>query len=228
MQSHGKAGAADVFDERVEGIEAGLGAELEAVSVAAHRSEQAAHLGERGAAGLLDAPERVPVLLERCGKLVSDGADLKHHHAHGVGDDVVELARDPGSLLGHRDPSGGFSLALGEGRAHLRRLSLPLGEGRAHLRRLGLLGTLAEGVAGDPGDDEPERDEDQVAGRLRAGDVGDHDHDASEHDRQADAGLPGVAQVSEQERGCQPTTPRLPMNGISRPSKKVSAAAMSQ
>ena len=119
-----------------------------------------------------------------------DGADLEHHHAHGVGDDVVELARDPRALLGDRDAR--------------RCLSLPLGEGRAHLRRFGLLGTLAQGVAGDPGDHEPEGNEDEVAGRLWAGDVVDDDHDAAEHDGQADARLHVVAQVPEQERGCQP------------------------
>jgi hypothetical protein len=169
-----------------------------------HRSEQAAHLGECGTAGLLDAPERVPVLVEGLRELVPDCADLEHHHAHGVGDDVVQLARDPRALLGHGDPRGGFALPLGEGRPHLRRLSLPLGERRAHLRRLGLCLPFPQGIAGDPGDDEPERDEDEVAGRLCAGDVRHHDDDASEHDREADPRLPVVAQVSEQERGCQP------------------------
>ena len=96
-------------------------------------AEQAAHLGERGAAGLLDAPERLAVLGERLGEPVPDGADLQHHHADGVGDDVVELARDPGALLGDRDPR--------------RRLPLPLGLGRAFLGRLGLLGALAQGEA---------------------------------------------------------------------------------
>ena len=66
-----------------------------------------------------------------------DGADLEHHHADGVGDDVVELARDPRPLLGHRDAR--------------RCLPLPLGLGRALLGRLGLLGTLAQGVAREPG-----------------------------------------------------------------------------
>ena len=77
-----------------------------------------------------------------------DGADLEHHHADGVGDDVVELARDPRALLGHRDAR--------------RRLPLPLGLRRAHLRRFGLLGSLAQGEARDPADREHER------GRRRA------------------------------------------------------------
>ena len=132
------------------------------------------------------------------------GADLKHHHAHGMGNDIVELARDSRALLGDRDTCGGLSLALGERRAHLRRLSLVLGKRCAHLRRLGLLGTRTQGVAGDPGDHEPERNEDEVAGRLWARDVGHHDHDASEHDGQADSRLLVVAEVSEQKRGRQP------------------------
>ena len=89
------------------------------------------------------------------GQLVPHGADLEDHHADGVGDDVVELARDPRALLRHRDPRRG--------------LTLPLGLGRACLRRLGLLGSLAQRVAGEPGDPEPERDEDEVAGRRVPG-----------------------------------------------------------
>jgi hypothetical protein len=54
---------------------------------------------------------------------------LEDHHADGVRDDVVELARDPCPLFGHRDPRG--------------RVPLQLGRDRAHLRLLGLLGTLA-------------------------------------------------------------------------------------
>ena len=42
-----------------------------------------------------------------------DGADLEHHHADGVGDDVVQLARDARALLGHGDPGGRLALALG-------------------------------------------------------------------------------------------------------------------
>ena len=72
-------------------------------------------------------------------ELVPDGADLEHHHAHGVGDDVVKLARDPRALLGHGDPRRRLALPLGEYGAHLRRLPLPLGEARPRFRRLGLV-----------------------------------------------------------------------------------------
>ena len=90
--------------------------------------------------GLLDAAERIAVLGERVGELVPDRADLEHHHADGVGDDVVQLARDPRTLLRHRDPRG--------------RVPLPFGLGRAQLRRLRLLGPLAHGKAREPADAE--------------------------------------------------------------------------
>ena len=81
-----------------------------------------------------------------------DRADLEHHHADRVGDDVVELARDPRALLGDGDAG--------------RRLALALGVRRAFLGRLGLLGPLAQGEAGEPADREQERDEDELARRV--------------------------------------------------------------
>jgi len=116
----------------------------------------------------------------------------------------------PRTLLGHGDPRCRLSLPLGENRAHLSRLAFPLGEGRAHLGRLGLHGTLAQGVAGDPGDDEAKRNEDELAGCLGTRDVGNHDHDGPQHHGEADSRLPLVAQVSEQERGCQPDHAEAP------------------
>ena len=53
-----------------------------------------------------------------------DGADLEHHHAHRVGDDVVQLARDPCPLLRYRDACGRLALAFGLRRADLGRLRL--------------------------------------------------------------------------------------------------------
>jgi hypothetical protein len=122
----------------------------------------------------------------------------------------------------------GLSLTLGERRAHLRRFSLPLGKFGAHLRCLGLLGTLAKGVARDPGNDEPERNEYELACCLGAWDVGDDDHDASEHDRKADSGLPLVAQVSEQERDCQPDDPEAAVERDQQPVDVREPMAMSQ
>ena len=164
-------------------------AELELVAVVPHRVEQAAHLGERGAARLLDVPERLAVLGLGLRHPVADGPHLEHHHADGVRDDVVELARDPSALLGHRDPG--------------RRLPVPLGPAGALLRGLGLLGPLAQGEADEPADREQHGGEDEVAGRV-VGLVVDDDRRAAEHDRQADAGLHVVAQVAEQQGGTHP------------------------
>ena len=51
-------------------------------------------------------PERVAVLVQRVRQLVPDRADLEHHDADGVRDDVVELARDARALLGDGDARG--------------------------------------------------------------------------------------------------------------------------
>jgi len=88
-------------------------------------------------ARLLDTLQRFAVIGQRGRQPVPDGSDLEHHHADGVGHDVVQFARDPGPFLGHRDPCGG--------------VPLPLGLGGTRLRRLGLHGTLAYGEARDPG-----------------------------------------------------------------------------
>ena len=141
VQPHRQAGAAEPRRAAASRLSRpGWGASSSVLAVAAHRAEQAAHLGERRAAGPLDAPQRLLVLAERVGQLVADGADLEHHHADGVGDDVVQLARDPRALLGDRDARRGLALALG-----VR---------RALLRRLGLRGALAQREAGEPGDRE--------------------------------------------------------------------------
>ena len=119
VQLDGQPGAADLVQQCVEAVEAGLRHELHFLPFASHRGQEASHLGERRAAGPLHAPERFAVLGERVGELVPDGADLEHHHADGVGDDVVELARDPRALLRDRDARRCLTLALGLDRALL-------------------------------------------------------------------------------------------------------------
>ena len=172
-------------DQRVEAIEARLGRELDAVALVAHRPEEAPHLRKRRAAGLFDALQRIPILVERLGQLVADGADLEHHHADRVGDDVVELARDAGTLLGHRDAGG--------------RLAFALGLERTLFRRFGLLGPLAQREAGQPADPEQDGSEDEL-GRRVPGVVVDDECGTAERDHQADSRLSAVAEISEQER----------------------------
>ena len=69
VQAHRQAGAADLVHQRVEVAEPRLGRELDLLALAPHRAEQPAHLGERRAAGLLDAFERLPVLASARGSL---------------------------------------------------------------------------------------------------------------------------------------------------------------
>jgi hypothetical protein len=73
---------------------------------------------------------------------------VEHHHADGVRDDVVKLARDPRAFLGDRDAC--------------RCVPFPLGLARAYLRGFGLLGTLPHSKAGEPADRELHRDEDEL------------------------------------------------------------------
>ena len=103
VQLDGQPGAADLLDQRVEAVKAGLRRELDAIAVTAHHTEQTAHLRQCAAPGLLDTPEGIAILGHRVGELVPDSADLQHHHADGVRDDVVQLARDPHPLLSHGD-----------------------------------------------------------------------------------------------------------------------------
>ncbi len=119
-------------------------------------------------------------------ELVPHGADLEDHDADSVGDGVVQLAGDPGSLFGRRDARGDCPLALGA--------DGPL------FRRLGVPGAFPQGQARAPDDREQHRDEDELAAGV-TGVVVNHDRRAAHHDGQADPSLPGVTEVAEQERG---------------------------
>ena len=160
VELHGQARSADLVQQRLDPVEAGLGRQVDPFAVLAQRAEQVAHLRERRAARLLDVLERLTVRCARVGEPVPDGAHLEHHHADGVGDDVVQLAGDPRALFGDSDAARGVPLALG-----LR---------RAALRRLGLLGSLAQREAREPADREQGREEDELAGGM-AGVVVDDD-----------------------------------------------------
>ena len=155
VQLDRQPGPADLVQQRVDAVEAGLRHELGLFPFAAHRGEQAAHLGECGTACALDVRERPALLAQLVGKLMPDGAHLEHHHAHRVGDDVVEFARDPCTLLRDRDSCGRLALAFG-----LR---------RAGLGRLRLLRTVAEDKPRGPADAEVDRDDDQLGRRSGRG-----------------------------------------------------------
>ena len=113
---------ANVCRQGLQVLQPGTGRELEQVVALPQRTQHPAHLSERRAARLLNVSQCLP-LLGRVRHPVAHSPDLEDHHADRVGDDVVELARHPGPLLGHRHPG--------------RRLPLPLGPQRAILRDLG-------------------------------------------------------------------------------------------
>ena len=101
-------GVARAGDERVEAIERGLRGVVGVLAVGAQDAEQAAHLGQRLAAGGLDRAQRadrgVGVAVEHAARR----AGLHDHDRDRVRDDVVQLARDPHALARH-----GVALALG-------------------------------------------------------------------------------------------------------------------
>jgi hypothetical protein len=174
-QFHGHAGLANLVDEVPEVAQAGLRRERELVVGAAQHAEQAAHLRHRGAAGRLDRRQDVgrpgPLVAERAAL----GARLHDHDREVVGDDVVELARDPRSLLGDRQP--GLVLAL------LLKLD------RAGCERGGELLPAAHHRRRAPHGEQDPADEDGVADDVLA------DRERHQHDHRADdrGGDPPVA-----------------------------------
>ncbi len=84
-------------------------------------AEHPAHVGQRLASGRFDGGERPsgppPAVVERAQRR----AGLDDDDAHVVGDDVVELARDPLALLGDRPGVAFLALALEAGRPFLDR-----------------------------------------------------------------------------------------------------------
>ena len=93
-------------------LEARLGSERGCLLGAPEHADEPAHLGQRLAPGLLDDLERLALLLLIGLEPTANRARLDGHHAHAVADDVVELARDPGALLGDGFASFVLPLAL--------------------------------------------------------------------------------------------------------------------
>ena len=114
------------------------------------------------------------------------GAGLDPHHAHVVGDDVVQLARDPHALGEHGAPRVLLALALGLQGALL---------GGRGLRR-----ALAQGEAGEPRDREQAGREEELPGVLGRVVVGD-DRGGGEGHRQPDPPLGRVLDIPQQEGG---------------------------
>ena len=112
-QLDGQSGAADLLEQPAEAVKAGLRRQLDTITVMAHDIQQMTHVRQGSAAGLLDSQEGSAIFGHRVGELVPDGADLQDHHADGVRDGVVQLARDPRPLLAHGDTRRGIPFLLG-------------------------------------------------------------------------------------------------------------------
>jgi hypothetical protein len=118
VQLDGQARVAHLRDERREVVQPRLRHERVGV-VAAQHPDEAAHLGERAAADLLDGGQhlvgRAALGVERAPL----GAGLDDHHRHVVCDRVVQLSRDACAFLDDRLARGDVALALGQLRATL-------------------------------------------------------------------------------------------------------------
>ena len=102
-------------DELVHVLEARLRRERRRLLRPPEHADEAAHLGERLAARLLDHLQRLALALLLGLEQAPHAGRLHRHHADTVADDVVELARDPRALLG--DGRARLLLALALGRA---------------------------------------------------------------------------------------------------------------
>ena len=142
-------GLPNLLDELVEVLEARLRGERGRLLGPAQDADEAAHLGQRLAAGLLDDLERLALLLLLGPQEPPDRRRLDGHDADAVADDVVQLTREPCPFLRDR-----LARAL---------LAFPLEASRALVHCVGFLELAAEGEAGHPDHAEDERDEDVLA-----------------------------------------------------------------
>ena len=113
----GQASSPDPVQQRRPG-QTGPAATAPAVLLAGLRADSLQHpaqLGQRLPARRADRAQRLPGRLRAGAEHVLGGTRLDDDHAEGVGDDVVQLAPDPGLLLGDRPPGLQFLLAAAVG-----------------------------------------------------------------------------------------------------------------
>ena len=166
----GKAGLAQLLDERRHVAEPGLGCER-LVRVVAEHAEQAAHLGQRAAPGLLDRLQHLARRGVRIAEHAPLGARLHDDHRDVVGDHVVQLTRDPRPFLDDRLTGGHVALALGDLRAALA-VADDAADEQHHHGRDDVIGTRVVQVALRPGarrevDRHDQRQADRKAARRR-------------------------------------------------------------
>jgi hypothetical protein len=111
-------------DQVLELGEAGLRAEVVSLAGTAQEPEEPMELGDRLPTGRLDRAEHADGLLGMAVQYPPCGSGLDSHHAHVMGNDVVQLTGDPHALLEHRPAGLLLPLALELGRP-FRQLPLP-------------------------------------------------------------------------------------------------------
>jgi hypothetical protein len=109
-QGHGQARGTDAVHEPVELCETGLWRQPRRIVRLAQHTEQRPHLVDRLTSGARDRLECIPHVRLRALEHALGSACLHDHHRHVVGDDVVQLARDPSAL--DRDRGLRLQLAL--------------------------------------------------------------------------------------------------------------------
>src|SRR5437588_1521155 len=184
----GKPGLARARDELVDVVEARLRRERRRLLGPPENADEAAHLRERLAPGLLHDEQglALPLLLGKEEAPRSGG--LHGHDADAVADHVVELARDPRALLGDR---------------HARVLLACAFEPIGSLRRLGdLLAPRRQEVPGGPHGGEQDERPDEVSGPL-VRQLGRDEHDNRDRDPQARERLATLRDRSERENSAQ-------------------------
>ena len=106
------AGRVELFDQLTDVGQAGLGTEPVRIGPRTQDTEEVAQLAQGLTSGVFHRSHR----LGRLSRVVQGhglgGTCLHGHHAHPVGDDVVELAGDAGPFLVHGSHRLGLLLAL--------------------------------------------------------------------------------------------------------------------
>jgi hypothetical protein len=95
---------------------------LVAVGIVAgpQQAKQPTHLAQGLATGALDRQQQLLHSVQIGAEDLPGGTGLEHHRAQGMGEDVMELPRHPGPLLGHRRPRPLIPFPLQRGRSLLQ------------------------------------------------------------------------------------------------------------
>ena len=184
VQLDRQAGCAHARDELGDMGERRLRGERELLVLPAQHPEQRPDLAERLAPGVLHGSERAPGDVGLGAHEPLRRRRLGDHGGERVAHQVVELARDPGALGGHRAGRPGLAVILGGHRLVRERLVEP--HPRAH-----------EAPEQDRAADHDRGYEEKVANAARRLVEADHDRRRDDEHDEADMELPGLGARAE-------------------------------